>query len=224
MQYETVLRKHNFKSLNANYTLTVETLKDLDQAIDQLCSEIKDERDPLAEDLCPYFGVLWPSGIALAEYLVRMGGWLKDKSVLEIGCGLALPSIVAYKCGANVVATDFHEEVPIFLKKNQELNSTNIKYERIHWRNETNNLGKFDFVIGSDILYENTHPEFVAKTLNSHCKDKGHIILADPGRPYLQKAVDAIVQLGYAQDMFISQAQDPKGEIKDIFIFSFTKK
>lgn len=211
-------------------SIEIETLKDLDKAIDQLCQGVdeKDAEKVFVQDLCPYFGVIWPAARALSEHVARMGGWLKDKTVLEVGCGLALPSLVAAKLGARVVATDFHPDVPKFLARNTQLNKVKIDYRSLDWRQETG-LGTFDFVIGSDILYESSHPPDVARALARHCHKDSHIVLADPGRVYLQAAVKAIEEQGFRSDMFVRDVLDSHTDragdrnTKEVFVFSFQK-
>lgn len=53
----------------------------------------------------PYGGRLWPSALAISEFLVGLGR-LDGYEVLELGCGAGLTSIVAAECGAQVVASD----------------------------------------------------------------------------------------------------------------------
>src|SRR3954454_20338540 len=120
MKHEMARHSEKFGAI----ALEIETLADLDKAINKLCDGV-DEKSAEAvfvEDLCPYFGVVWPAARALSEHVGRMSSWLKDKRVLELGCGLALPSLVAAKLGARVTASDFHPEVPKFLERNMALN------------------------------------------------------------------------------------------------------
>src|SRR3954451_11963721 len=49
------------------------------------------------DEYLPYWVELWPSGLALARAL--HGRALRGARVLELGCGLALPSIVAALAG-----------------------------------------------------------------------------------------------------------------------------
>src|SRR6185295_10916368 len=126
--------------------------------------------EELERDLCPYFGVVWPAARALAEELARRGEALAGKTVLELGCGLALPALVAVKLGARVTATDLHPDVPAFLARNLALNELApdaLEYLELDWR--TCDLARrFDYVVGSDILYEAGHPAPVARALAAH--------------------------------------------------------
>src|ERR671929_1039716 len=54
-------------------------------------------------EFLPYWAELWPSGVALAKAIA--GRALKGARVLELGCGLGLPSIAAARAGGRVLAT-----------------------------------------------------------------------------------------------------------------------
>src|SRR5688500_8682711 len=93
--------------------LRLECLEDLNQTIDDLFEELRRRGQPeLLDRYCPYFGTVWPSARALAQVLALRGESLRGASVLELGCGLALPSLLAAKLGAEVVASDGHPDVP----------------------------------------------------------------------------------------------------------------
>lgn len=195
----------------------------LDNSIDKLCDVLgaDNKDDALKEDYCPYFGVPWEAGLGLAQFLDSYD--LKNKSVLEIGSGLSLPSFVATRNGAQVIASDFHQDVKTFLGINQNLNQIYFDYVQMNWRKEPMELGKFDLVIGSDILYESTHPDHVSKTLISYLKTEGRIILSDPGRAYIQKFVTSMEQLGFKGTMKVISV-DADWTKKDVFIFEFERK
>ena len=230
LKYE--LKRHT-ERLGA-LALEIETIADLDGAISSLCdgADADTEKAVVLENLCPYFGVVWPAARAVSEHLSRMGGWLKDKSVIELGCGLALPSLVAAKLGARVTATDFHPDVPKFFARNAALNGLTapaLTYKEYDWRGETK-LGIFDFVVGSDILYEASHPKDVARSLAAHCTRGSHIILGDPGRVYLQSCIDELKALGFHSDMFIKEVLDAHDDragdkaTKEVFVFTLQKR
>ncbi len=205
------------------------TIRDLDESIDILCAYFgEDDQDlSLAEEHCPYFGVMWEAGIGLSQYLTRE--MCEGKKIIEIGCGLGLPSFVASRFGGDVIATDFHADVPIFLKSNQEKNQIHFKYEVMNWREHINKkeddqFGQFDLVLGSDILYESQHPDQVAKALISLLKPNGKIILSDPGRAYVQRFISSMQSLGYPEKFSTEKVEavlTPKNKEREIFLFEF---
>lgn len=208
--------------------LEMTTIRDLDESIDTLCAFFgeDDQDNSLAEEHCPYFGVLWEAGIGLSQHLESLD--LKNKRVLEIGCGLALPSFVVTLKGAEVIATDFHADVPLFLKVNQTANQCFFPYRVMNWRNEIErtkaDLGLFDLVLGSDILYESQHPMQVAEALIAFLKPGGKIILADPGRAYIQKFITSMNECGYKEYLTtqtILAELTTKNKQREIFIFEF---
>ena len=64
----------------------------------------------------PYWAELWPSGIALARHVVELP--LDGLRVLELGCGLGLPSLAAALAGAESLATDWAPEAVELLRAN----------------------------------------------------------------------------------------------------------
>ncbi|MFA6236544.1 MAG: methyltransferase domain-containing protein [Bacteriovorax sp.] len=209
--------------------LEISTIKDLDESIDTLCEFFgEDDADnSLKEEYCPYFGVLWEASVGLSQHLSQMD--LRNKKVLEIGCGLALPSFVVTKMGGNIIATDFHADVPLFLETNQKNNKIFFPYKAMNWRDEIertkSDLGLFDLVLGSDILYESQHPMQVAKALIAFLKPGAKILLSDPGRAYVQKFISSMNECGYKE---IFTTQEVRAELttkkkqRDIFIFEFS--
>jgi len=206
--------------------LEVQCIEDLNRTIDELFGHLGDSQDTeLLESLCPYFGVIWPSARALAGLLERERTALAGARVLEVGCGLALPSLVAAKLGAQVTATDFHPDVPEFLKLNLELNAlqSRVNYVRMNWQQDTLEPAGFDWVIGSDILYERKHPEPVASALRRHIRPGGRVIVADPARSYLQLFADEMKRQGFSyRSEIVTVPDDPVA--KDVFLLEFVQK
>ncbi len=101
----------------------------------------------------PYWALLWPSGLALAEELA--GRDLEGRRVLELGCGLGAPSVVAAHRGAIVLATHSAPEAVVFTAHNLALNDLTGDVARLDWRDiDTLADGApWDLVIAADILY-----------------------------------------------------------------------
>ncbi len=179
----------------------MEAIRDLDEAIDLICEQMSDEEklDPFAEDLCPYFGILWEASEALAAYLGDHPELVKNKTVLELGAGLGLPSMVASHLGGEVLATDFHPDVEHYFRRNCVQSNVACGYRRLNWREQAEASDRYDLVLGSDILYESRHPQDVAKGLLRFVRPGGKIVLSDPGRSYLQGFLDAMNAEGHQE-------------------------
>jgi len=144
----------------------------------------------------PLFGVVWPSSLVLAHYIEDYV--TEGKRILEIGCGMALSSLLLNHQNADITATDYHPEVGDFLLRNTQLNNDRaIDYERADWADESDKLGLFDLIIGSDLLYEDQHIQLLANFIESHANPKCEIILVDPGRGRKNKLSLKMKEYGY---------------------------
>ncbi|MFT7229265.1 MAG: putative nicotinamide N-methyase [Methylophilaceae bacterium] len=151
------------------------------------------------DTLWPLFGVVWPSSLVLAHYMDEYE--TDDKRILEIGCGMALTSLMLNKQHADITATDYHPEVAGFLQSNSELNhDADIQYERANWSEDTDTLGRFDVIIGSDILYEDEHIQQLANFIEQHSLPNCEVILVDPGRGRINKLGLQMKKHGYQSE------------------------
>ena len=129
----------------------------------------------------PLFGVIWDSSIILALEMENFP--FEGKRILEIGCGIGLSSLILKSRHANITATDIHPEAGGFLLENVKLNDgIPIPFLRTDWNDPCERLGKFDVIIGSDVLYERNHIELLSKFINRHASPQAEVIIVDPGR------------------------------------------
>lgn len=156
------------------------------------------ERAGITSASWPIFGVVWPSGLALAEAMTRFP--VESKRILEVGCGIGLPSLVLRQRDANITATDYHPLAEEFLRHNTDLNHlAPIHFFKTGWIEPNLDLGRFDLIIGSDLLYERDHPALLAGFLASHANPTCQILLADPGRSRCGQFSTHLAAQGYAR-------------------------
>ncbi|MEN9721222.1 MAG: hypothetical protein RIT13_1927 [Pseudomonadota bacterium] len=134
------------------------------------------------------FGLLWPSGSKLAERLATRPVIAQER-ILELGCGLALASLVGHRRGANITASDCHPLAGEFLKENLRLNNLSpMSYQHGQWGEHAAQQqdpvvnSKFDLIIGSDILYERDERGDLAHYINEHIEDHAEVWVVDPNR------------------------------------------
>jgi predicted nicotinamide N-methyase len=222
----------------------LDLIASVDEAIDDLC-RVGSERglDPAAVLLLtPYFGTIWPAARALARWLAARTTWPPGQVVVELGCGLALPSLVAARRGARAVATDRHPDVPALLARNAALCGVTVEHDATDWTDLDQvealrrRLGAVDLVLASDVLYEAELAETLPVALARLCGPTTRVALADPGRPHLQRAVEALERRGFAvrldvlavpgrldavvgggtQEVFVLDATCPPGPVRTV--------
>jgi predicted nicotinamide N-methyase len=145
----------------------------------------------------PIFGVIWPCGEVLAHLMVDYD--IKGKRILEVGCGIALASLVLNSRSADITATDCHPEAGGFLSYNTTLNQGRaIPYVRAGWADaEVSDLGEFDLIIGSDLLYEPEHVPLLATFIQRHTSCCAEAIIIDGGRGLGAKFSKQMKKLGF---------------------------
>lgn len=176
----------------------------------------------ISSSLWPLFGLVWPSGIVLAHYMQEAE--TAGKRILEVGCGTALSSLLLNKQGADITASDYHPEVGDFLIRNAKLNKDDpIAYERVDWADESDDLGQFDMIIGSDILYEDEHIALLADFIASHAKPNCEVVLVDPGRGRKNKLATKMEGHGFTHDYIQPEHTDYLDEPFHGFILKFNR-
>lgn len=130
--------------------------------------------------LAPYWAVLWRSGVALARELD--GAPLHGRRVVELGCGLAVPSILAARAGASVLATDSDPDALELVAHNARTNGVRIDTALVDWASPDGLVrrGPFDLALAADVHYERAS---VARLLSLLPRLAPEAWLADPGRP-----------------------------------------
>ena len=143
-------------------------------------AELPDDGPVEWAPVAPYWSVLWRSGVALARELD--GAPLRGVRVVELGCGLALPSIAAARAGADVLATDEAPEALALAERNADANGVRLSTALADCSQPRELLrqGPFDIVLAADVLYERRN---VATLLALLPRLAPEAWLADPGRP-----------------------------------------
>ena len=178
--------------------------------------------DPLDEALnlgissatWPLFGLLWPSGQRMAERMAQRP--VSQERILEIGCGLGLSSLVAHRRGANVTASDCHPLTRAFLDENIRLNGLPpLAYRHGLWgtaalredglpvltsAHDAQVSGKFDLIVGSDILYERDDAGALAHFIDTHAAAAAEIWVVDPNRGNRSAFHKHMARAGFALD------------------------
>jgi predicted nicotinamide N-methyase len=143
-----------------------------------LLSEEQFEHD----EFLPYWAELWSSGVALAHEVGRRS--LRGERVLELGCGLGLPSIAAAMAGGRVLATDWSPEAVRVTAGNASRNGVEVETAVVSWGapDAIVERAPWRYVLASDVLYERRNVDVLLELLPRLVDRTGEVLLADPAR------------------------------------------
>jgi ETFB lysine methyltransferase len=158
---------------------------------DKLLDEPAVESAFALDEYLPYWADLWPAARMLAKVILHEP-WTPGTEVLELGCGLGLPGIVALSRGLRVIFSDYDLCALHFAAENARLNGFD-QFSTMHldWRQPPDDL-RAALIIASDLIYElrNVEPlvAFIKKTL----LPGGLCLLTDQDRIPAQALRDAL--------------------------------
>jgi predicted nicotinamide N-methyase len=181
------------------------------------------EEDFVKDERLPYWADVWPSSIILAGKLLELEG--RGKSALELGCGVGLSTLAATRAGFDVLSTDYYEDALDVTRANVFRNLGTIARTRlVDWRHLPQDLGTFDLVFASDVLYENEYAELLPLLLLGLLAPTGVALIADPGRV----AAPVFVEACAANELAIRRKETrpfEAGEIKQkIDLYEITRE
>jgi predicted nicotinamide N-methyase len=155
--------------------LSSESLFGLELLRPEASESLLDEDAFANDEFLPYWAELWPAARALAEALPDVAGL----RLVELGCGLGVPSLVAASRGAEVTAVDWAEDAIELLQRNAERNGLSLRAVQRDWREPWDE--RFDLALAADVLYERRNVEPVLERL----RELAPVALVGlAGRPY----------------------------------------
>lgn len=176
--------------------LRLKALKDTNQYFDPLKLA---EKAGVAPANWSFFGQLWPAGQVLANAVKKIN--IAEKRIIELGCGLGLPSLVLKHRNADITASDRHPLSELFLDKNSLLNHiAPIPFVNLCWEKPTLDVGKFDIIIASDVLYERHHAKILADLIDKISQPNAKVMVTCPGRGHRNNLSKLLMEQGFTVD------------------------
>jgi predicted nicotinamide N-methyase len=141
-----------------------------------------DEQAFAQDEFLPYWAELWPAATALAAALPDVAGL----RVVELGCGLGVPSLIAAARGARVTATDWAADAIELLRRNADRNGLVLHAEVRDWRESWQE--RFDLALAADVLYERRNVEPLIARIGELAPQA---LVGLAGRPYENAFIEA---------------------------------
>lgn len=163
--------------------------------------DLIDEEEYARDERLPYWAELWPSGVVLAERVAGMD--VAGLRIVELGCGLGLPTLVAMDGGAEVLATDWYAEALELLRRNAHAALGRApETMTVDWRDPPQALlarPPAHLVIGADLLYEERNGDALAALLPRLVRPDGVVVIADPRRPHADRLLAPLAAAGWTE-------------------------
>lgn len=156
--------------------------------------------------LLPYWALVWPSGLALAETLLAQPDVIRGKQALELGCGLGTTATAAIACGARLLVADCFAETLLFCRYNTLRNAgQEPRTMLLNWRTPAGReacvaRAPFDALLAADILYEQDDLEPLLELVPRLLAPDGVFWLAEPGRRVSQAFVREAASRGWRDE------------------------
>jgi len=173
--------------------------RDTDALLDDAAFEARDE-------FIPYWADLWPSAHLLARTLA--GRALRGARVLELGCGLGLPSLAAALAGGRVMSTDWAPEAVQAVQRNAERNGLGLEAQVCDWREPPESVLErpWELVIAADVLYERRNVAPLCALLE---RLGAETWIADPGRAPCEALLADLELAGWDHEV-LAQTATPR--------------
>ena len=168
----------------------------------------------------PYWAKVWPSAIALLNVLQKHPSLIRDKTVLELGAGIGLPSLLMTNETKAIQVSDYNSEAVELLQKNiAHLQLQNVQALQMNWNNLPENIDP-EVVILSDVNYDPTQFETLTKLIEKFIHQGCTIILSTPQRIMASPFVLALSEFIIADYV---EMVDENGVTKEISILVLSK-
>ncbi len=192
----------------ADHQFELFKVKNIDQLLDQAAEQII----PSPDDI-PYWSELWPSALALAQYLLREVDF-SGQVVVELGCGLGLAGLAAGKKGGEVIFTDLKEDALRLAELNWLHNlHTPVVTRILDWRNPPTGL-KVPILIAADVAYEKRLFAPLLHTIDQLLIPEGILFLSEPNRSVAREFFQQLQAAGFNTICHSEPVPGPGGEVK----------
>lgn len=150
----------------------------------------------------PYWAKIWPAAVGLADAILRSPAYTKGKTILELGAGLGLPSLMAACNAKQVICTDCIQEAVDLAKRSADhLRLKNFRAEVMNWA-YSDGAGPVDVLLLSDVNYEPSQFDLLQNLVQKFLQKGTSILLSTPQRLVAKEFISSLLKHSKRQDEF----------------------
>jgi predicted nicotinamide N-methyase len=143
----------------------------------------------------PYWSKVWPAALALSEFIVCHSHYVQGKTVLELGAGLGLPSLIAARYAKHVSCTDRSAEaVAVVAQSAAHLRFNNFNATVLNWE-DLPQTAAADVLLLSDVNYKPENFDALIKIIFASVHKSTTVLLSTPQRLMAKTFVEPLLNL-----------------------------
>ena len=161
----------------------------------------------------PFWATTWRAAAGLDQYLQRLD--LRDRRVLELGCGTGHAGLAAALRGGRVVLTDGVSDPLLLVQMSTWELRDRCHVRRLRFGLDQLKDAPFPLILGSDVTYLRQLWPQLDRCLHQHLAKEGQVLLSDPYRVIANEFRDWIQQRAWNyQEFSVAMADDPSHPIR----------
>ena len=134
----------------------------------------------------PFWAWSWPGSQALARFVTDAPEWVRDKDVLDLGCGNGLSALAASRAGARSVLGNDVDELAVYMSRvHASLNELSIETDGDDLLDGDPPTFAFDVILVGDLFYSRDLARRVERWVLSASRGGATVLVGEPGRAYL---------------------------------------
>jgi len=168
-------------------------------------------------DSDPYWCLVWAAAPKTAQ-LILQADWDRSSppTAIELGCGVGLAGIAAQHAGMAVTFSDYSAPAVDQAVQNAAANGfDNSEGLVLDWNYPTDH--KFDYLLGSDILYDKANHKPILNVLRTMMSPGGEAWIGDMGRYALEGFVELAAKDGWKIELFDADNKPLKQPVHQSF-------
>lgn len=168
---------------------------------------------------------LTTGALALARVLADRED-LPGKRVVELGCGLGLPGLVAGLGGAHVTFTDAKADALACVRRSAAANAlaeAHTAFEVLDWERSVPGE-RFDLVLGAEILYDYNMHRAQLELLDGLVASGGMVLLADRRRRAVERFFGRLRDRGFGGTITEHELTPPGEPLQRITVYAWSRE
>jgi len=176
------------------------------------------------DERLPYWVELWPSSLALGQWLGERREQVAGRRVLDLGCGLGLTALVAASLGGRVLGLDYEPAALRYAVRNARANAVDgADFACMDWRAPALRPGAVDLVAAGDVMYEKRFAAPVADFLDHALAPRGLAWVAEPNRSVYGHFREVLAARGWRMDLLRTTGVPQEGRTVTVNIWEIAR-